>query len=158
MTPKKVANQIVISLINIVTEEEISNGRPCKDNNPINENSVLPTPPGIIDKTPITPEVVCAMVLPIKVILKSPISFINNQRLKPSNPQEKIPRGTVSKNNFKEKSILNEIINSFILLKKFLLNKILKIFKILLLKIKIIKNEKINKGYKFLKFSKRLNS
>ena len=63
--------------------------RPCKDNKPINENSVLPTPPGIIDKTPITPEVVCAIVLPIKVILKSPISFINNQRLKPSNPREK---------------------------------------------------------------------
>ena len=63
------ANQIVMSLINIETEEEISNGRPCRDNKPINENSVLPTPPGIIDKTPITPEVVCAKVLPIQVML-----------------------------------------------------------------------------------------
>ena len=69
MSPKKVANHIVISLINIVTEEEISRGSPCKDKKLINENSVLPTPPGIIDKTPITPELVCAIVLPIKVIL-----------------------------------------------------------------------------------------
>ena len=69
MTPKKVANQIVISLINIATEEEISSGRPWKDKKLINENSVLPIPPGIIDKTPITPEVICAIVLSIKVIL-----------------------------------------------------------------------------------------
>ena len=66
----------------------------------------MPNPPGIMEKTPIIPARVWAIVEPAKEILKLLISLINTQRLIPSKTQDKIPNGKVRDISFQDKSFL----------------------------------------------------
>ena len=102
---------MVSNLIKIPLVVDISKGIFDKDNNPTNENSVAPNPPGKKDNAPNVVADKCTNKESFQDILYWPIVLIIKFKEYPSINQGQIPIKTQIILNLKFKSLLKELMN-----------------------------------------------